>query len=115
VIILESRVERYKQKKISKRQRRIKTVVFILSIIIFIIGLFTVDEAVRDMLNIQDKQLYFFSYNDDFYRVHLLGTDYLVAKKEIDDKIDYAKSIMEEFISLADNYLEKLWTKIKTR
>ncbi|SCG83629.1 hypothetical protein DW1_2062 [Proteiniborus sp. DW1] len=115
MIILESRVERYQKSKIHKRQRRIKTVILILSIIIFVFGLDTVDKAVRDMMNIQDKQLYFFSYNDNFYKVHLLGTDYLVDKKEIDDKIDYVKKIMEDFVKLADNYLDKIWIKIKTR
>ncbi len=115
MIVLESRVEKYRKSKINKRQRRTKAVVFMLVIMLFVMGLDTVDRAVRDMMDIQDKQLYFFKQDDVFYKLHLLGSDYIVEKKGIDDKIDSAKVIVEDFVKSTNNYLDKLWTKIKTR
>ncbi|WIV10678.1 hypothetical protein [Proteiniborus sp. MB09-C3] len=92
-----------------------KIIVFIFIVMFFIAGLNVVDRAVRDMMHIHDKQLYFFGYDDEFYRLHLLGRDYTVEKKGIDDRIDNAKVIIEDFAKLANNYLEKILTKIKTR
>lgn len=115
MITLESRVERYKKSKINKRQRVVKIVAFIFAITIFIAGLDTVDRAVRDMMHIEDKQLYLFNKNDEFYKLHLLGRDYMLEKKDIDDKINNAKVIIDDIVKLTDNYLDKIWTKIKTR
>lgn len=115
MITLESRVERYKKSKINKRHRLIKIVVFIFAITLFIAGLDTVDRAVRGMMHVEDRQLYFFNYDGELYKLHLLGRDYMVEKKDIDDKIDNAKVIIEDITKLADNYLDKIWTKIKTR
>jgi len=115
VIILESRVERYKKNKNSKRQRTIKFVALIFVVLLFFSGLDTVDKAVRGMMHIEDRQLYFFNKYDESYKLHLLGRDYFVEKKYIDDKIDNAKVIIEDIEKLAENYLDKIWTKIKTR
>jgi len=115
VIILESRLERYKKNKIYKRQRRIKVIISIFIFCIFIIGLNTVDKAVRGMMNIYDKQLYFFKQDEKFYWFHFLGKDYVVEKKEINDKINNTKVIMEDFVKTANNYLDKIFTTIKTR
>lgn len=115
MIVLESRLERYKIKKIYKRQKRIKIIAFIFAIIIFITGLSIVDRAVRDMMCIHDKQLYFFNYDNEHYRLHLFGKDYIVEKKGINDKIYSAKMIVEDFSKIANNYLEWILSKIKTR
>lgn len=74
-----------------------------------------VDRAVRDMMCIHDKQLYFFNYDTEYYRLHLLGKDYIVEKKGIDDKIYNAKVIVEDFAKIANTYLDKILSKIKTR
>lgn len=115
MIILESRLERYKNKKNFKRLRRLKIIIMTLTIISFVFGLYMTDRAVRDMMCIHDKQLYFFNYDDEYYRLHLLGADYLVEKKGIDDKIYNAKEIVEDFTKIATNYLDKILVKIKAR
>ena len=89
--------------------------VLIISIMFLVFGLEVVDKAVRDMMHIQDKQLYIFDYDDEFLKFHLLGRDYFIDRKEIDEKINSAKVVAEEFVKSADNYLDKIWTKIKTR
>ncbi len=111
MINLESRLERYKSHKINKRQKRIKIIAFILSIFIFITGMGIVDRTAREMMCIYDKQLCSFSYDDEFYKLHLFGKDYLVEKKEIDDKIYNAKVIVEDFAKLANNYFKKILAK----
>lgn len=112
---MEGRLERYKNKKINKRQKRIKIIVITFAILIFFKGLSMVDRAVRDMMCIHDKQLYFFNYDNENYRLHLLGEDYIVEKKGIDDKIYNAKVIAKDFAKIANNYLDKILSKIKTR
>lgn len=84
-------------------------------IIFFIAGMDMVDRAVRDMMCIHDKQLYFFNYDNEIYKLHLFGKDYIVEKKGIDDKIYNAKVIVEDFAKLADNYLDRILKIIRTR
>ncbi|TAH63423.1 MAG: hypothetical protein EWM50_02765 [Gottschalkiaceae bacterium] len=112
---MESRLEKYKNIKLEKRQRRIKKVIIILSIIILIYGMNIVDRAVRDMMCIYDRQLYFFNHDNDFYRLHLFGQDYLVEKKQINDKIYKTKGIIEDFTKLVNDYSDKVLKIIRTR
>lgn len=114
MIILESRIERYKKRKLNKRQKVKKLLILILTIIIFITGMETVDKAVRDMMNINDKRLCFFDYNNYSYKLHLLGKDYIIEKEDLIDKLGIIRSEIDKVIILIDKYLGKILSKIKT-
>ncbi len=108
VIIVESRVERYKKQKVKKKHRRQRTIIFIISVVCFFYCLYTVDVALRQMMCINDKRIYGFEVDHEVYTLQFLGDDYVVSKEQIEHSVDKIMSKTKRIYYIIDDYKNKL-------
>lgn len=109
VIIVESRVERYKKIKNYKKQRRLKFVVFVVCFLFLLISLYKVDNTLREIMCISDKRIYGIVNDNDLYRLYLMGDEYIIDKEQIDYYLGEIVSQTKRVFRTINYYKEKFF------
>lgn len=105
---MESRVERNKRIRIDKRNRRIRFIIFAVCIMFFLFNLYKVDIRLREIMCITDKRIFDFRVEEELYRLHLFGNDYVVYKEQINAFINDVHSYIQQFLRMINEYMDKL-------
>lgn len=108
VIIMETRVERYKRRKREKRIRRRNRLILLLTIAILLLSLNIVDKSYRTFLCIENEKLFDYYYEYDIHVIHLLGNKYSVEQKKIDMGISQIKESINSILLELKNRFKML-------
>jgi len=105
---MESRVERNKRIKIEQRNRRIKFFIIVICIMFFFTNLYIVDVRFREIMCISEKRICEFRIEDELYKLHLFGSDYIITKNQVDAYLDNVRDYMKQIYKLISEYKNKL-------
>ncbi len=116
VIVMESRLERYKRKVKNKKIKRKRRLSLFISFIIFILSVYRVDSSFRIFLCEENKRVFSYSYADEIHNVHLFGENYYLPQDNIDvlvlkikDKVDnvfiYIVKFKNRLMKIKDQYI----------
>ena len=103
VIIMESRVERYKREKSYKKSRHKHSIVFFLSVIVLIASLSLVDNSFRTLLCLENISILEYSYNDELHKLHLFGENYQLEQKKIENALHKVMEKGKNMMSALEN------------
>ncbi|EOD00369.1 hypothetical protein [Caldisalinibacter kiritimatiensis] len=95
---MESRLERYKRRKIERKIKRRRRIVVVLVLLTFILAMECVNQSFRASLCQYDKRIIAYNMDNHIYNIELFGKDYSVSQQQVYLKIQQLKNKIEDII-----------------
>ncbi|SNT15151.1 hypothetical protein SAMN05446037_104514 [Anaerovirgula multivorans] len=100
-----SRIER----KIEHRKKKRQLKIFLFLIFIFmIIGILSVDSAIREMLALEDTRVFGYEAQQDYILFYLMGEQIYIEQEKVEEIQVFIEEIYYNIIEQVNNMLERI-------
>ena len=83
--------------------------VIIVCLLFFLTSLYKVDNTLREIMCIHDKNICRFDIESGLYRLHIMGDEYIIDKEQIDYYLDKIATRAKRVFRKVNYYKDKLF------